>query len=390
MASALDTLSGASLVLALLSAAFFAANLILVPTFRPRRSGARETGAASLVSICVPARNEERDVEAAVSSLLAQQDEAFEVIVVDDRSSDGTRAILDRLAAGNPKLKVISAPEPPPGWLGKPHALHVATREAAGEWLLFVDADVRLHPETVTTIRALAIERRRDFVALMPHLELETPGEKVVLTFLGDAFLFLLPVFLANLPRPRFFSAGGGAFMFLSRSLYDRFGGHEALRQQVVDDIWLARLAKRVGGRVLCGVGVDLVRLRMYRGLREIFAGFSKNLYPGFGRSIPLLLLAGAFSVVQLLVAPSILLASLSGLQVSPTALGRAAAATAILLACRIGTDLRLRRNPIWAFTFPLEVVALIAMTANSAANYHLRGGVEWRGRVYRDPPRFP
>lgn len=339
------------------------------------------------MSVCVPARNEERDIGEAVRAFDRQDHPDLEVIVVDDRSTDGTADILARLGPELSRTRVLRGSEPPDGWLGKPHALHLAAETASGDWILFCDADVRLAPEAVRSVRRALERRRADVAVLMPDLEMVGAGERVALSFLGDAVLWWLPAFLVRFPRPRFASAGAGAFTMIRRELYDRIGGHAALRDAVVDDIGLGVAAKKAGGRILLGIGVDLARVRMYRGLREAFAGFSKNLYVGVKRSPVLLVAAVAALLVSQVAAPALVVAGLLGVALPAEAASRALAATALLLAGRLAVDVRLRRPLLGSLSWPLSALTLAAMMVHSAVRYHRLGGVEWRGRVFRGAP---
>ena len=341
-----------------------------------------EPRSAPLVSICVPARNEERDVEAAVRSHLAQTGLPIEVLVVDDRSTDRTGEILDRLAASEPNLRVLRPGEPPPGWMGKSAALAAAVRESSGEWLLFVDADVRLAPSAVAAGLREAERTGADLLALLPRFELATLGERIVLPFLGDAF-YWFPTFLAHLPRFRKISVGGGAYMLVRRAAYDAFGGHAAIHDRVIDDVGLALHAKASGARTRIALGTRLVEVRMYRGLGEIFRGFSKNLYVALSRSPFRLLLATLLVLVELVLPVSVLAAVAAGAAVGPLPLRLAGAGAVGFLVARVAVDLRLRRNPLFAVTYPLMGLCLVGMFWYSAARWHLAGGVEWRGRRY-------
>lgn len=371
-----------ALGLAVVSTLFLVANLWLIPRLSVSKGPATAVESGT-ISICVPARNEERDVEAALGSLLALEDDDFEVVFVDDRSTDRTGEIAAALAATDPRLTVLTAPQPPTGWLGKPHALEHAARVARGEWLLFTDADVHLHPGTLAAVRGRTADH--DVIVLMPNLETGTIGERIVLPFLGDAVLFYFPSFLANCTRPRHIALGAGAFILIRRAIYDRLGGHAALRHEVVDDMALAREAKLAGGRHLVAIGTELVRVRMYRGLREIFDGFAKNIFSAIGRSWIAVALLAVEITLHSLVAPAILIAALLGFAVPIGDLMRAGVAVGLMLGCRVATDLRLRRSLRYSLTLPLEQAALIAMAIRSAILHRRRGGVLWRGRLYCD-----
>src|SRR5262249_34288822 len=195
------------------------------------------------VSVVVPARNEERGVERAVRSHLAQDYPDFEVVAVDDRSTDRTGEILSRLAAADARLTVLPGVEPPAGWLGKPHALFEGFTAARGELVLFADADVVYDSRTLREAVAYAEAEGVDLLALLPKFETRGFWESVLMPYLLGAYFGGIGG-LANVDRPRWFAAGGGAGNLVRRRAYDAVGGHEGLKDSVVDDVPLASKIK--------------------------------------------------------------------------------------------------------------------------------------------------
>jgi chlorobactene glucosyltransferase len=248
-------------------------NLATVRQLRPRRPRR-----FARVSVIVPARDEERAIERTVQALLAQTYPDLEIVVVNDRSVDRTGEILARY----PELVVVDNEEPPPGWLGKPWALHQGSLRATGELLLFVDADVIYAPDLVT--RAVAHMEERDVVllSLFPNFEQRGFWEHVILPNLAVFAFTFLPLWLANRTRIVHLAVGGGPGNLVRRDAYEAAGGHEALRAAVVDDVGLARLMRREGHRTETVRAEKDVNVRMYHGLREIVDGFTKNSFAVF------------------------------------------------------------------------------------------------------------
>lgn len=365
----------------LLRAANVALSFALIPRLAP--APPRKPG-APFVSIVVPARNEERDVEDATRSKCMQEDPSFEVVVVDDRSSDDTRRILAGLEREYPCiLRVVEGVEPPLDWLGKPHALHEGARaaraHAPSEWLVFSDADV--HFATDLVARALAhVERERlDFLSVFPALEMKSFGERLMTPSVANVGFCYLPGWLMNLPRARVFGGGAGVFNLVRRDLFEEIGGHEALRSSVVDDIQLGRHARLAGGRTGCAWALDVVSVRMYHGFRETAKGFAKNGYYGIGANLPaaVLCLLLFFSEGVL---PFVVLAAPALFTFKEIFL--AASVVALTLLVRGTLHLKLRYSWLGVVLHPVWVAAVTGIFAWSTFVNGVLGRNEWRGRV--------
>ena len=363
-----------------LSLVSLATNLLVLP--RLSRAPLPE-GPMPPVSILVPARDEERAVAEAVRSLLAQDYPAFEVVAVDDRSTDRTGEILRDLAVSNPRLRVIRGEEPPPGWLGKPHALWQAARAARGEIFLFVDADVRYHPPALREAVGFLEARELDFLALFPRLEAFGFWENVLMAYLPVS-VFFGPGWLAQSSRTRWIAAGGGAGNLVRRRTYEAVGGHAALKDSVIDDIRLARTIKRAGFPVALARAEDRLAVRMYRGFREVWDGFTKNIAYGFTGAFGLLLAWMTVATSLAMTVPWIVLfAAAWGAPVPGGDLFLAASAAAgylfarLLLAAALG-------DPLWpALTNPLMAVVWVALIARSLFRRFIRRRLLWRGREF-------
>jgi chlorobactene glucosyltransferase len=255
-------------------------NLVLIPKLRAERPAGLPR-----VSVIIPARNEERTIEQTVRSLLGQRWDPLEVIVVDDRSTDATGSILDGIAKEDPRLRPVRGDDPPPGWLGKPWALHQGSRVASGDLFLFVDADVQYEPEAIPAAVARMERSGVAMLSLFPRIVMRSFWEHVAMPNLAVVAFTFMPLWLGNRTRIPLLGIGGGPGNLVDRLAYERSGGHEALRDAVVDDVALARLLRRRGYRTEVAVARELVSIRMYHGLREIVDGFTKNVFPAFSRN---------------------------------------------------------------------------------------------------------
>jgi len=322
-----------------------------------------------LVSVVVPARDEERGIEAAVRSLLAQEYGPVEVLVVDDESSDRTAEVA--AAAG---ARVLHGEPLPAGWVGKAWACHQAVREARGEWLLFTDADVVHAPGACGRALALARREGRGGLTLLVRLDAETFWERVVQPAAVVLIRsFVAPGFLLRSPRTKVAIAAGG-FMLVERGLYDRAGGHEGVRGRLIDDQALAEAVKAVGGLLVPAFSGDLVRVRMYEGTAELWRGWRKNSSIGLARGSAWPAVAGAALGVPATLGPWVALAR------GPRLLGTAGLLAQLVARADVAAVTPAPRR-FWA-TLPLGVLFLCAVSLRSSFD-RLGGGVEWRGRRY-------
>jgi glycosyltransferase involved in cell wall biosynthesis len=331
------------------------------------------------VSVCVPARNEEKAIGACVRSILHQDlpfpKERLDLIVLDDRSEDATADAALAAGAGDARLRVLPGTGPPPGWFGKHHALWEATRWAKGEWLLFVDADVVLHPRALAVALAFARERDLHMLSWLGSLDCRTFWERVALPFVGDIIYLSAPANAVNDPRSDQCLANG-QFILIRRDVYDAVGGHEAIRNSVVDDVSLSRLVKFHPGqpwRYRLVYAHELMSVRMYDSLQAIWRGFTKNFYAGAqGRGGLLLLTVGYILLTS--VFPWLSLG-----------IGHPAAVPAVLLTVLFRSLVR-RLNPIpWPYVLlhPLGAVVTVGIILDSLLQgWGIRQRVGWKGRA--------
>lgn len=352
--------------------------------FTPRLSRSRGRAArAPRVSVVIPARDEERSIERAVTSHLSQSYPDFEIIVVNDRSSDRTGEILAVLARRDSRLTVVTGSEPPAGWLGKPHALHLGASAAAGEVLLFADADVVYDPRTLGEAVSLLESERLDFLALLPKMATEGFWESVLMPYVLGAY-FAGVGFLANVDWPRWVAAGGGAGNLIRRHAYETLGGHAALKDSVVDDVHLAFRAKRAGFRTRAVRAEDRVSVRMYRGLFEVVNGFTKNMaYLLQGLLGVVLFVLTAVLTLFWIVPPLVLAAALLGAPVAEQDVLIASAGFALVVAARFAAAAALN-DKLWpAVTHPIMAAIWGFIICRSLYHRIVRRRLVWRGREF-------
>jgi cellulose synthase/poly-beta-1,6-N-acetylglucosamine synthase-like glycosyltransferase len=347
-----------------------------------------------LVSILIPAKDEQQRIADCLESALAQNYPNFEVIAVDDRSADDTGAVMDHLAADHSRLKVIHLREGDlsEGWTGKCNALHHAVALAKGQWLLLVDSDVILSSEALPATLGVAAGRGYDLLSLFPRLECHTFWEELAVPLAGAALMVLHVVAVTNNDdRPTAFA--NGQFMLIRRSAYDAVGGHAAVRDQFCEDIEIARRIKNQGFRLRICWGAGLAAVRMYSSLASIRRGWGRIFYAAARgrpwRSIGgiLLLLFSGWSVYAAIFWGIWLL--LSGM----TAIGIVWLCVAgihlILMTALLAAAYRATGNPRrLALYFPLGAI-LLASIFIQAIKLCITGRLEWRGTKYAGKERY-
>jgi len=251
------------------------------------------------VSLIVPARNEVETLGPAMRSRLAEGYPALEVVLVDDRSTDGTGALVDAIAAEDSRVRALHLDSLPPGWLGKLHAMSEGLRRATGEWILFSDADVHLAPGTIARAVSLAEAQRLDHLSLLPQLDPATWLVDAALASFTRTGLVLGRVWLVSDPRSK---VGGsvGAFGLVRRDALERSPGIEHLRLEVADDLALGQMLKSSGSRSALANGRELVRIHWYRSLAELTRGTEKGAAVFDHRLLPALCWTGALGALEL------------------------------------------------------------------------------------------
>jgi glycosyltransferase involved in cell wall biosynthesis len=233
------------------------------------------------VSILIPARNEIENLPDTLLKVLQQP--ALEVIALDDESKDGTTDYLEKLSSHHPKLKVIRGQSLPKGWGGKNWACHQLSKAATGDILIFTDADVCWEKGTLESLLAFRSSNHAEFVSVWPRQLTGSWLECVTVPLIDQILLGSLPYWGVKYLPFAAFSAGNGQLMLWTREAYEKVGGHEALKAEVLEDVRMAQEAKRVGLKVALALGGHVISTRMYKSDQDIIKGFSKNIVAAIG-----------------------------------------------------------------------------------------------------------
>lgn len=375
---------------------------------------------APLISVCIPARNEERNIRACVEAVLAQDYPNFEVIVLDDRSTDLTPEILRQLTLESngaraplsgqtqeqvspsrtardhgdaPVLQILNGSDLPKGWAGKPHALYQASAAAqapASGWLCFIDADTFISPETLSSCYAKALETKADLFTIITFQIMGSFWEKAVLPLVMTGLSTGFSPRKVNDPR-RKDAIANGQFILIKRAVYDAIGGHASVKGSIVEDKAISEQVKWNGYRLIVADGMQMARTRMYTSLPEMWEGWTKNIYLGLSDR-PSLMALGVFGAFLALIVSLFLPAwPLLGVfwylngggWMALTVILQSLLVWAYMIYARSLANLKTGISPWYSLTTPLGAAIFGAMMVSSTWKVLSRQGVTWKGRTY-------
>jgi glycosyltransferase involved in cell wall biosynthesis len=240
--------------------------------------------APPLVSAIIPAKDEEGTLADCLRTVCAQTYPRLEILVVDDRSTDGTPAIARAFAEGDPRVRVITIAELPPGWTGKTHGLQLAASQARGDWFWFIDSDTRHEPESLSIVMEYARSEGAVMASLLPEMRCESFWERIVQPLAGVVLMQSFPLFRVNNDKDKLAFANG-QYILIERSAYESVGGHTSVKDKFVEDIYLARRVKGSGLPIRTAIAQGLGSTRMYTSLRGLVRGWSRILYDATTRN---------------------------------------------------------------------------------------------------------
>jgi glycosyltransferase involved in cell wall biosynthesis len=331
------------------------------------------------VSIIVPARNEAEHIDQTLTQLLQLDYDNYEVIAVNDRSTDRTGEVMDRVAStsqAHKQLRVIHVSDLPPTWMGKAHAMWTGANQASGEWLLFTDADVLFRPDTLTRTLVYAAAEGADHLVLFPDFVMHGPGERMMIAFFQTLFLFGHRPWKVADPNTKDFM-GVGAFNLIHREVYEAVGTYEALRFEVLDDMKLGKVVKTGGYAQRNVFGRGLLSIRWAKGAMGVVENLTKNMFAVLSfqwwRA-----LASAFGLIFLNLLPFAGVALAHGWARAPYALALAA-----MFGIYVGMSRMSDIPAYYVVLHPVSSALFVYITLRSAVLTLVRGGVVWRGTFY-------
>jgi chlorobactene glucosyltransferase len=363
-------------VLMAYSALVFLLNLFY---FRRRRP-ARLPEQPEKISVLIPARNEQANLPRCLDSLLAQSYQNLEILVMDDDSTDGTWTLLQGYASRYPeRIRIARSSSLPAGWVGTCWVCWQLGQLATGSWLAFVDADTVHHPDSISHAYQEARRRNSSLLSYVPDLILGTLAEKIGVPVITFAFYLLFPMGVIRWLRSRCAAMAVGPFLLVRRDTYERFGGHASLRDEIVDDVAMARAVKTVGEPVDLIDGTGLMYTRFYHNAREVWNGFSKAAFGAFGFSF-LPYLVTLFFAYAIFLNPFLMLGLHPSLSFSNPFFNQ----VLIIMALRLLLALRVRQSLLTVVLHPALIVFALLFCLNSLWRIAWGLPIVWKERAYR------
>jgi hypothetical protein len=359
-----------------------ALDLVAARTLKPA-SGTATT--LPHISVIIPARNEALRISACLHGLAQQTYRHFDVIVVDDHSTDQTVAVAQQYQQCLPDLQIVASAPLPNGWSGKCWACWQAATQANGSWLLFLDADVTPLPDLLATLATTATTKQVDLISLMPLLELESLAERMLLPAFFSLLYGIYPFQLVN-DRQHPLAFANGPCVFVCHNAYLASGGHRTVSRSVLDDVELARAMKRAGFGLYVADAPDLIRLRMYTNWQTTSEGLGKNAVAGYTnggqRSIWVGIQQGliGFGPWSLLLYGWLFQASLPDLA-HWLVVGGAISAVATMVWAAWHMHIRFRQNPLFGLFYPVGLAIYYGLALRSWVRVRTGLGVTWKGR---------
>ncbi len=335
-----------------------------------------------LISILIPARNEEDNIKRCINSLLKQDYENFEILVLDDGSIDATADIVNELIKKDSRIRLYYGKPLARGWLGKSYACQQLAGYAKGEYLLFVDADTLHFPTSVSSSVACLLRYKIDALSVFAKQIMVTIPERMVIPYSNFMIMGFMPLALIRRSRKALFCTAIGQFMLFKKDVYKAIGGHESVKGEILEDVIISKQVKRCGYKFMIFDGRSNLYCRMYHNFSEVVRGYAKVLFASFDYSITMLSIAivmiAAIYLMPFVMLPLSIIFDWQQIYVNIIFLQ-----IIFILITRIMLTIRYRMKVIDIVLFPLSIIYLLSMAVNSIIQYRFNIGVCWKGRTY-------
>lgn len=342
-----------------------------------------ESSILPFVSVLIPARNEQDNIKQCVNSLYGQEYPSYEVIVLNDHSTDKTKEVLAELKIKYPELKIISGKELPEGWIGKSFACHQLEKAAKGDWLLFTDADTIHNSNSIQTGIVTALTRNADLLSVVPYQITKTYAEKLVIPILHFISFSLLPFYFLEKKGFKQFTIAIGQYMLFKKSSLEKIGGYESVKSEMVEDVSMGKLIKKNKMQLLVINGIQMVSCRMYRNFAQVWEGFSKNIFAGLGFSFITMMLI-IISYLVLFIMPFFWATYFLISQGFSLLSFLCIAQVAINYFIRLTLSFKYKLSLASSILHPIGILTVILITLNSWRLVAFSSGPSWKGRSYK------
>lgn len=344
-------------------------NLLTAPVVK---SVEENRNTAFLISVLIPVRNEEHNIGKCLDHLVNQNYKNLEILVLDDQSTDKTAEVVKSFSDKHKRIKLICGSMLPEGWLGKNWACHQLSEQANGKYFLFIDADVELKENTISSIVKEIVESEVKMISVFSTQLIKSFGEWIIVPLMNWLLLAFLPLRFIYSSNKKSFVAANGQFILWDRNTYLEINGHKSVKDKVVEDMEFARICKSNNIKIKTMLGGDLVYCRMYNGLTQSINGFSKNFYPGFNVNPMIFLTMISFAFI-IFILPFFLVSD-NSLFIIPAL---------IIILIRVFISTISKQNVIFnVLLHSIQMILMLIIGFKSVFNSTI-GKVEWRGRQY-------
>ena len=335
-----------------------------------------------LISILIPARNEEDNIKRCINSLLKQDYENFEILVLDDSSTDGTVKIVNKLIKKDARIRLYYGKPLARGWLGKSYACQQLAGHAKGKYLLFVDADTLHFPTSVSSAVACLLKYKVDAISVFAKQIMVTFPERMVIPFGNFMIMGFMPLALIRRSRRALFCTAIGQFMLFKKDIYEAIGGHESVKGEILEDVIISKQVKRCGYKFMIFDGRSNLYCRMYHNFSEVVSGYSKVLFSSFDYSI-MMMSTAIVVIAAIYLMPFVMLPLSIIFDWQQAYVNMIFLQMIFILVTRIILSVRYRMKAVDILLYPLSVIYLLSMAVNSVLQYKFNIGVCWKGRTY-------
>ncbi|MHB1274839.1 MAG: glycosyltransferase family 2 protein [Candidatus Humimicrobiaceae bacterium] len=337
-----------------------------------------------LVSILIPARNEETNIEKCIKAFLKQDYPKLEILVLDDNSTDSTYNIVKKISEKNKNVKVFKGKPLPQGWLGKSFACFQLSRYAKGEYFVFTDADTHHLQNSISSSLAALLNNGLDALCPFPREIMVTIHERMSIPFMNFVILLFMPLALIRKSKNPLFCTGVGQYLLFRREVYFGMGGHAAVKGKILEDVQITKKTKEMGYNYMIFDGRKIISCRMYKNFKQVFTGYSRFLFSAFDYNISMLTIAIIFFILLFLLPNIFFPIGLILYHWPREILLSIFVQISIVSFIRIVNALRFKEKLLDILLSPLSIVYIVFMAVNSVLQNKLGNGIYWKGRTYQ------